>query len=146
MRPPEEMPVNEILREYARALHGFDASIAGGEVYENPACGDRICFALSRSGGGVSLRWNGEGCALMLAGASLLSRASEGLSCGALADLIEYALGAAGGEAPIAQGAQGASAQDEALLVLSSFADKPVRRGCVLLPWESAGIFLKKIV
>jgi NifU-like protein involved in Fe-S cluster formation len=157
-------PLEDILRAYADALYGLDESIAEGRKFENPTCGDYITFAPPPSSGALSLRWKGEGCRLMQASASLLCHAGAGMSPKILKVCIEYAMrlaqGGQSGALSLAQAADGtardeialrilrqwpaAAREDEddpvstALSVLSSFAGKPVRRACVLLPWEAA--------
>ena len=173
--------LEEIVREYARASCGFDASIdtggvfpatgagaspAGAAIFENPVCGDWFAPVPGASGEGLSLRWKGEGCGLMCASASLLCRAGEGASPGVLAAFIAYAAELARGGVPLPADDIRVTARDGVLLavmkdypdccdlddepactalrVLAAFAAKPVRRECVLLPWNAFGEVLRQ--
>lgn len=63
-----------------------DADITQKEL--NPTCGDQLTFYLALKDGKVSeVKWNGEGCAISQAAASMLTDEIEGLSIEEIAKL-----------------------------------------------------------
>ncbi|MDR2734446.1 MAG: hypothetical protein LBC99_07380 [Spirochaetota bacterium] len=137
--------VEEILKDYARRSSGFDDTILEGRIFHNPNCGDSIRLALADTECGVLLRWNGEGCSLMTAGASLLSLISAGESRDAIKAFASYAIRLASrdaqariaDDAPLPGIRHNAIEAREAVFLFSEFARYPVRRECILLPWNA---------
>ncbi|QCB98422.1 SUF system NifU family Fe-S cluster assembly protein [Arthrobacter sp. PAMC25564] len=88
----------QIILEHAKARHG--SGLAGAAVPEaassgqshqlNPVCGDEITMRVSVAGGKVSeLRWDGEGCSISMASASVLTDLAEGLEADELRRVID---------------------------------------------------------
>lgn len=77
----------QIILEHARERHGRglinpDPGHRHGESHQlNPVCGDEITLRTSLHDGTItSLTWEGDGCAISLASASILSDLGPGLS------------------------------------------------------------------
>ncbi|QDW29169.1 SUF system NifU family Fe-S cluster assembly protein [Arthrobacter sp. KBS0702] len=78
----------QIILEHSKARHGSGLADAGvpegassGQSHQlNPVCGDEITLRIAVAGGKVSeLRWDGEGCSISMASASVLTDLAEGL-------------------------------------------------------------------
>ncbi len=101
----------------------------------NPLCGDRVTVRLRLDEGRITeARFEGEGCALSRASASLLTLAVAGRTpeeAAAIAGALDRLL---------ARGADHEAA-DRALLgdlvALEGVRDVPARRRCATLPWEA---------
>ena len=72
----------QIILEHAKARHGSGLAAADapteascGQSHQlNPTCGDEITVRVSVAGGKVSeLRWDGDGCSISMASASVLT-------------------------------------------------------------------------
>lgn len=117
----------EILRKHALLRAGFVAELAGGQEFDNPLCGDRLRLRLEGESGRLS--WNGDGCSVMLASASLLCANLDGKSrsemMAAVASLLRGLEDGSG------------SGADGDLAALDVFAARPARRECALLPWRA---------
>ena len=79
----------QIILEHAKARHGSGLAAAAapngassGQSHQlNPTCGDEITVRVSVAGGKVSeLRWDGDGCSISMASASVLTDLAEGMT------------------------------------------------------------------
>ncbi len=88
----------QIILEHSKARHG--SGLAGAAAPEgtttgqshqlNPVCGDEITLRVAVSGGSVSeLRWDGDGCSISMASASVLTDLAEGMSAEELRVVID---------------------------------------------------------
>ncbi|WP_136057591.1 iron-sulfur cluster assembly scaffold protein, partial [Microbacterium sp. K22] len=73
----------ELILDHSRTPHGYGLreEIAAQSHQLNPTCGDEITLQVHRgSDGGVeAIAWEGHGCAISQASASLLAELAEGL-------------------------------------------------------------------
>lgn len=97
----------------------------------NTLCGDDVELAVVLAGGMlVRVEFQGRGCAVCTASASMLTEAVRGLTCAAAADLYRR----------LARWLSGQEQSDDfpgplrALAVVRSY---PARVRCALLPWET---------
>jgi nitrogen fixation protein NifU and related proteins len=78
----------QIILDHSKARHGSGLAAAAapvgasGQSHQlNPTCGDEITVRVSVAGGKVSeLRWDGDGCSISMASASVLTDLAEGMS------------------------------------------------------------------
>ena len=104
-----------IILDHSRARRGEtaedveDAGESGGVSHQfNPKCGDEITVRVTLAPGPdptiETLEWNGEGCSISMAAASVLSEAAPGMTLGQFADLVAgfrqmlHSRGAVGGD------------------------------------------------
>ncbi len=101
----------------------------------NPLCGDRVTIRLRLDGERIEeARFEGDGCALSRASASLLTLAVKGRTAGEAtslaADLARYLSTPPGTSTP-----EEAPLGD--LVALQGVREVPARRRCATLPWEA---------
>lgn len=156
----------ESIRRHAAAPAGFRRAIAATHRHEayNPLCGDRIEIGLRVAGDTIeAAAFDGEGCAICLASASLLCELAPGRAVAALralGALLHDALAAVGaasaanGEEPGVGAALAANNPESRLKPLPQLELPPelepllgVRRypsrvRCATLAWEAAGAAL----
>ena len=81
----------QIILEHSKARHGSglagaaapDGASSGQSHQLNPACGDEITLRVAVADGKVSeVRWDGDGCSISMASASVLTDLAEGLTGG----------------------------------------------------------------
>lgn len=128
----------ELILDHSRAPHGYGlrAEIAAQSHQLNPTCGDEIMLQVHRGAGGVieAIAWQGHGCAISQASASLLAQLAEGLSVAELEIRI-----AAFREA---MRSRGKIELDEELLgdaaALSGVSKYVARVKCAMLAWVAA--------
>jgi nitrogen fixation NifU-like protein len=85
----------QIILEHAKARHG--AGLDGepgaheGQSHQlNPVCGDEVTVRVALSGGAVdSVRWDGAGCSISMASASVLHDMAEGLTLAEFRELVD---------------------------------------------------------
>lgn len=103
----------------------------------SPSCGDALTVQLQLEAGVVTaVRWEGHGCEISRAAASLLAANLADLTVGAARDLISRYLSAGGGTA----GGDGDAVADAMLLASAELA--PLRRRCARLAWQAAAELL----
>lgn len=98
----------------------------------NPLCGDRVSVFLDLAGGVVRrVRFEGAGCAISTASASLMTEAVEGRPVDEVEALFRHFQAALLGEGPLDEEAVGK------LAVLGGVREYPVRVKCATLPWHT---------
>lgn len=128
-----------MLQSLVKASNGLDRSLSLDEARANASCGDRLILRCASSRDGLVLAWNGQGCSLMQAGASLLVKVLAGKDWSSAREIVGAALAMARGEADSpASGLDG-----EQLMVFQAFSTKPNRRECLLLAWRAMWDFLQ---
>jgi nitrogen fixation protein NifU and related proteins len=125
---------NRSPRNFGR-LEPADAQAAG----HNPLCGDKLTVTLRMQGDQVQdLRFEGQGCAISTASASLMTEAVKGRSRQEIARLYQQVhtlLTAPTGEAAPALGK---------LLALAGVAEYPARVKCASLCWHTLNAALER--
>lgn len=97
----------------------------------NPLCGDRVSVYLEVQGGVVrDISFQGSGCAISTASASLMTEALRGLSVEAVDSLFDRFHAVVTGDAP-------APADIGKLAVLAGVRDYPSRVKCATLAWHA---------
>jgi nitrogen fixation NifU-like protein len=93
-----EQLYQQIILEHAKLRTGSGLAEApvpvgasSGQSHQlNPVCGDEITVRVAVSGGKVTqLRWDGEGCSISMASASVLADLAEGMDVGDLTEVID---------------------------------------------------------
>jgi len=120
-------------RNFGR-LDPHDAEAKG----HNPLCGDRLTLTLRREGESLAdLRFEGNGCAISMASASLMTEAVKGRTRAEIEALFQRV------HALLTQ--QGASGQDLGkLAALSGVREFPARVKCASLCWHTLNAALAK--
>ena len=120
-------------RNFGR-LDPHDAEAKG----HNPLCGDRLTLTLRREGDALAdLRFEGNGCAISMASASLMTEAVKGRTRAEIDALFQRV------HALLTQ--QGASGQDLGkLAALSGVREFPARVKCASLCWHTLNAALAK--
>lgn len=106
----------------------------------NPLCGDTIVVDLIVNDGRIeNIGFEGQGCAISMASASLMTESIRGKS-------VEEALALFGGVQAMLTGKddEGCCLADEELSVLSGVKDFPVRIKCAILPWHALKAAIEK--
>jgi nitrogen fixation NifU-like protein len=92
-----EQLYQQIILEHAKVRTGsglaeapVPAGASSGQSHQlNPVCGDEITVRVAVSDGKVSqLRWDGEGCSISMASASVLAELAEGMDVGSFTVVI----------------------------------------------------------
>jgi nitrogen fixation NifU-like protein len=134
----------ELILDHSRTPHGFGLreQIPAQSHQLNPTCGDEITLQVHRTADGSieAIAWEGHGCAISQASASLLAELAEGLSVGDLEIRI-----AAFREA---MRSRGKIEPDEDLLgdaaALGGVSKYVARVKCAMLAWVAAEDALSK--
>jgi nitrogen fixation protein NifU and related proteins len=125
---------NRSPRNFGR-LEPADAQAAG----HNPLCGDKLTVTLRMQGDHIQdLRFEGQGCAISTASASLMTEAVKGRSRQEIARLYQQVhtlLTAPSGEPAAALGK---------LLALAGVAEYPARVKCASLCWHTLNAALER--
>ena len=97
---------------------------------DNPLCGDKISVSVKKAGDKLEdIRWNGAGCAISTASASLMSEAVKGRSQAEIDALFHKFHDMVTGK--------GSSEGLEKLEVFSGVSEYPVRVKCASLAWHT---------
>jgi nitrogen fixation NifU-like protein len=125
---------NRSPRNFGR-LEPADAQAAG----HNPLCGDKLTLTLRLAGDRVAdLRFEGQGCAISTASASLMTEAVKGLSREQIARLF-------GQVHTLLTAPTGEPAQDLGkLMALAGVAEFPARVKCASLCWHTLNAALER--
>jgi nitrogen fixation protein NifU and related proteins len=116
-----------LILEHARRPHAMPAGAERRAELDNPFCGDTVTVAVRLDAGRLAeVGWEGEGCALMKASASMMTEAARGLDAAGVAEL----------RARLAAVLAGGAGEGD-LAAFSGVAANPSRRRCVTLPWEA---------
>lgn len=98
----------------------------------NPLCGDRVHLELEIVDGIIrSARFEGQGCAISTASASMMAQAVTGKSLADAEALFDKM------QALLTSGAATGAGLDDELMALSGVRDYPVRIKCAILPWHA---------
>lgn len=135
----------ELILDHSRTPHGFGlrAEVAAQSHQVNPTCGDEVTLQVHRADDGTieALAWEGHGCAISQASASLLAELAEGLTI----DDLEIRIAAFRD----AMRSRGKIAPDEALLgdaaALGGVSRYVARVKCAMLAWVAAEDALRKL-
>lgn len=132
----------EVILDHNRSPRNFgrldpaDSSAAG----HNPLCGDALTIWLRMDGETVSdLRFEGQGCAISVASASLMTEAVRGRSRAQIAQLYEAVHTLLTGRERVAGEDLGK------LLALAGVAEYPARVKCASLSWHTLNAALDHI-
>lgn len=118
---------NRSPRNFGR-LEPADASAIG----RNPLCGDRLDLTLRMDGDRLTdLKFEGQGCAISMASASLMSEAVKGRQRGEIERLFEQVHGVITGRSAAAARELGK------LAALGGVAEFPARVKCASLCWHT---------
>ena len=120
----------EIILDHYRSPRNRGPGAPGAHEahHSNPLCGDELTVRVALEGDAVGeVTWEGQGCSISQASASMMSEAVRGLSPAAAQELVEKLRRMMHGEPP-----------DEDLgdaMALEGVARYPVRVKCALLAW-----------
>ena len=124
----------QVILDHAKEKHGFGLREgSSGESHQvNPTCGDEVTLRLHRAeSGGLSISWEGQGCSISTASASVLSDLVDDLSEAELRTRIDAFR-------ELMQ-SKGAVEGDEELLgdavALGGVSRYVTRIKCAMLPW-----------
>ena len=135
----------EVILDHNRRPHNFrviDGATAKQEGY-NPLCGDRLTLYLTLEGDVIKdAAFQGQGCAISKASASLMTDAIKGKSVTEARDLFEHfhAMITSDTDKPLedlSAEAQGAKVDLGKLSVLSGVREFPTRIKCASLAWHT---------
>ncbi len=124
-----------VILDHSKRPRNFGALAEAEHAAEghNPLCGDRVGVSLSLDGGRVSeVRFEGSGCAISIASASLMTEAVKGRSLAEVEDLFAgfHGLVTSDLDAP-------ADPRLGKLAVFAGVREYPVRVKCATLPWHT---------
>ena len=132
----------EVILDHNRSPRNFgrlepaDSSAAG----HNPLCGDKLSITLRMDGENVSdLRFEGQGCAISVASASLMTEAVRGRSRAQIARLYEAVHALLTGRERVAGEELGK------LLALAGVSEYPARVKCASLSWHTLNAALDHV-
>lgn len=130
----------EIILDHSRHPRGqgrLDEASAQAEGY-NPLCGDRIALQLQLDEGGhvAAVAFQGQGCAISQASASLLTEAVQGRSGAEARALAAQLITLVSGDADAAASVH-FDEQAEALEAFAGVRDYPSRVKCATLAWHA---------
>jgi nitrogen fixation protein NifU and related proteins len=134
----------ELILDHSRTPHGFGLreEIAAQSHQINPTCGDEVTLQVHRAPDGSveAIAWEGHGCAISQASASLLAELAEGLT----AEELEVRIDAF----RTAMRSRGKIEPDEELLgdaaALGGVSRYVARVKCAMLAWVAAEDALQK--
>jgi len=110
-----------------------------GVYVHNPSCGDQVRVRAQGSESGLQWTFDGEGCSISMASASIMTTLLQGKSRSQSEEIIRLVLGVFRGERDWKQ-----LENIGEMRVFEDVLKKPVRTKCVLLPWRAAALALKE--
>jgi len=125
----------EIIVDHNRSPRNFGALADADRTLEgyNPLCGDRLNLYLKLDGGRIAdLRFDGSGCAISVASASLMTEAMKGRSIDEAKQLFESFHALVTGNRAAADASQLGK-----LAALAGVRDYPARVKCATLCWHT---------
>jgi nitrogen fixation protein NifU and related proteins len=123
----------EVILDHYRHPRNFGPLPGAGAEAEgvNPLCGDRFTVRLAMDGERVgAVKFEGTGCAISTASASVMSGAIQGLTRAEALAVFE-------GFHQVVQGLPPESPVSERLAVFSGVSEFPMRVKCATLPWHT---------
>lgn len=133
-----------LILEHSRGRHGYGLrpSADASSHQLNPTCGDEVTLQLHLDrADGVAVSWEGHGCLISTASASILTELAEGVPVSDLADVIE--------RFRELMHSRGAGVPDEAVLgdaaALAGVSRYPMRVKCAMLPWVACEAALAQL-
>jgi nitrogen fixation NifU-like protein len=126
----------ELILDHTKRPRNFGRLAAANRHAEgyNPICGDRLLLFVDVEGGKVrDIRFEGSGCAISTASASLMTEAVKGREVAEAEALFERVHGLVTGS----RSADGGAPQLGKLVVLSGVRDYPARVKCASLAWHT---------
>lgn len=123
----------QVIIDHGRRPRNFAASPQANAVLEgyNPLCGDRLTVYLTEKNGVVEdVTFHGNGCAISMASASLMTEAVKGKT------LVEVAALFQGFQQLVTQGGQGVEHLGK-LCVFAGVSEYPARVKCATLGWHA---------
>jgi nitrogen fixation NifU-like protein len=130
----------DVILDHNRHPRNFGALPAGAALAEgnNPLCGDRLTVAVQLDGERVAdIRFEGKGCAISTASASLMTEAVKGKDRAAIRALFEDV------HALLTQPQASAAAGLGKLAALSGVREFPARVKCASLCWHTLNAALE---
>ncbi|UWF78626.1 MULTISPECIES: Fe-S cluster assembly sulfur transfer protein SufU [Microbacterium] len=135
----------ELILDHSRTPHGYGlrGEVAAQSHQVNPTCGDEITLQVHRAGDGTieAVAWEGHGCAISQASASLLAELAEGMPVAELArriDVFREAMRSRGRVEPDPDLLGDAAA-------LGGVSKYVARVKCAMLAWVAAEDALRKL-
>jgi nitrogen fixation protein NifU and related proteins len=137
----------EVILDLSRHPHGFglEGNADGTSHQVNPTCGDEVTLEVHLEPGTdriVAVRWDGHGCAISQASASLFSDLAIGLTTGELAERIDLFR--------TAMRSRGTIEPDEELLgdavALGGVSRYVARVKCAMLAWVAGEAAIAAVV
>lgn len=123
----------EVILEHSKAPRNFRVSPAATRTAEgfNPLCGDRFTVYLTMDGDSIrDISFQGSGCAISKASASMMTQSVKGKSAAEAAKLFDgfhnLCMGHANGDADLGK-----------LTVFSGVSEYPARVKCATLAWHT---------
>lgn len=135
MNPELRELYQEVILSHSKRPHNFGdlPDATGSSEGYNPLCGDRVkVFVKEENGQITSIRFQGVGCAISQASASLMTDAVQGKSVSEAEAMFESF------HRMLTQGDTPADFEDTDLAALAGVHEHPVRIKCAALAWHAA--------
>jgi nitrogen fixation protein NifU and related proteins len=136
----------DIILDHGRHPRNFRAQPDANHVAHghNPLCGDRVTVYVKLDGDTIKdLSFEGRGCAISTASASLMTEVLKGKSVAAAEELFKCFHAEVTGRSPPPHAARGLEDEMERLAPLAGVKDYPTRVKCATLAWHAFEAALK---
>jgi nitrogen fixation NifU-like protein len=136
----------DVLLDHSKHPRNFRPLVdaTGSAVGHNRLCGDKLRVFVTVDGGALrDIAFQGVGCAISTASASLMSEALKGLSVGRAGDLFERFHALVTG--PFGEGVPPESDDLGKLVAFAGIREYPARVKCATLPWHTLRAALKNL-